>query len=162
MVAIDGPSGSGKTTLARAIAEIASVQLVHMDDLYPGWAGMRAAGATVARLLQDLGAGRVGTYRRYDWHEQKSAEAREVHPRGIVVVEGVGSVRAEYLDRLSVVVLACEPDADERLRRALQRDGPEIEPQLREWMAEEASLHAEVGLRALAHVTVNGRGELAP
>lgn len=41
IIAIDGPAGAGKTTLAHeiflALSTSASVQVIHMDDLYDGW-----------------------------------------------------------------------------------------------------------------------------
>src|SRR5674476_488189 len=44
VVAVDGPSGAGKTDFAAALADrLASPQLLHMDDLYPGWDGLRQA-----------------------------------------------------------------------------------------------------------------------
>ena len=43
LIAIDGPSGAGKTTLARDVAAVLAAPTIHMDDLYPGWDGLRAA-----------------------------------------------------------------------------------------------------------------------
>ena len=46
---IDGPSGSGKTTLAAEIEQhwnsAVKLQVVHMDDLYPGWDGLAEGAA---------------------------------------------------------------------------------------------------------------------
>lgn len=43
VVLIDGRSGAGKTTLANTlICHHADWQLVHADDLYPGWSGLSA------------------------------------------------------------------------------------------------------------------------
>src|SRR5665647_2953269 len=44
VVAVDGPSGAGKTDFATALAgQLPSAQLLHMDDLYPGWSGLAQA-----------------------------------------------------------------------------------------------------------------------
>ena len=43
LVVIDGPSGAGKTTLAGDVAAALAAPTIHMDDLYPGWDGLRAA-----------------------------------------------------------------------------------------------------------------------
>ena len=42
LVCVDGPAGSGKTTLAAGIAARTGAPVLHMDDLYPGWSGLRA------------------------------------------------------------------------------------------------------------------------
>ena len=50
LVCVDGPAGAGKTTLAAALDRAfrdalrpsvpATVQTLHMDDVYEGWAGL--------------------------------------------------------------------------------------------------------------------------
>lgn len=162
VIAIDGPAGSGKTTLAGKLTRASGAQLVHMDDLYPGWHGLRSGGQIVRGLLQTLAEGRPAVYRRYDWHEEQYAEEHHLNPSGILVVEGVGSVRREYVDKLSVIVIVREPDPGERLRRGLARDGAQDEPLWQEWMVEEDQLHAEVGLAELAHIHVDGHGRIIP
>ena len=48
VILIDGRAGSGKSYLAAELAERlykeleVAPRLVHMDDLYPGWEGLRA------------------------------------------------------------------------------------------------------------------------
>lgn len=160
VIAIDGPAGSGKTTLAHEVSRACGAQLLHMDDLYPGWDGLREAGTGVTKILGDLAAGNVAVYRRYDWDAQEYQESRDLQPRGILVIEGVGSVRLEYLDLISTVVFVHEPDPRERLRRGLERDGADAEPHWRKWMREEATLHGETGLSERADIRINGRGEV--
>ncbi len=58
VVLIDGRSGAGKTTLARDLAPMLGAQLVSLDDIYPGWAGLEAGSAAVARD----GAARSGSW----------------------------------------------------------------------------------------------------
>ena len=39
LVSIDGPAGAGKTTLAKDLLdEFTNADVIHMDDLYRGWA----------------------------------------------------------------------------------------------------------------------------
>jgi len=160
VIAVDGPSGSGKTTLARDLAARARAQLVHMDDLYPGWGGMREGGDRLGRILSTLAAGREATYRTWDWHAGAPGAARTLAPGGTIVVEGVGAVREAHAHLLSTIVAVREPDADRRMRRAVARDGPDQRPHLQEWMAQEAPLHAEEGLYQRADVLVDGDGRL--
>lgn len=160
VIAIDGPAGSGKTTLATQLTEKYGGQLVHMDDLYPGWQGMREAAHTVQEILNCLAQGRVATYRRYDWLRHQFEETHTLYPHGLVIIEGVGSVRSHYLKTLSLVVFVYEPDPHLRFRRAIDRDGPEISSQLEQWMHQEALLHQDVGLPEIADVVIDGRGQV--
>src|SRR5690606_19861061 len=71
VVLVDGPAGSGKTTLAAALEAAAGERgtgctVVHMDDLYAGWRGLREGGAALTALLRDLADGAPAGYRRYD------------------------------------------------------------------------------------------------
>ncbi|WP_227993883.1 uridine kinase [Pseudactinotalea sp. HY160] len=172
VVAIDGAAGSGKTTLAGAVHRLAqgsraggegagAAHLLHMDDLYPGWSGLRAGGELLAaRVLAPLSRDLPGSYERYDWLAGAYAETHEVPTGGLLVVEGVGSVRAEYAHLLSVVVEVNEPDAALRLRRWRDRDGADSAAHAADWTAQEAALHAEVGLSARATIRVDGHGRL--
>lgn len=160
VIAIDGPAGSGKTTLALRTVEAYPVQLVHMDDLYPGWDGLRAAGDTVEQMLENLARGHSFTYRRYDWFTHQFAEEHQIDPQGLLIIEGVGSVRLSYVDYLSVIVYVRETDEQLRLRRAVARDGPEVLEHMKKWRPQEDALHAEVGLAGLAGVVIDGQGRV--
>lgn len=136
------------------------MQVLGMDDLYPGWGGLREAGAIVEGLLLTLSQGEIATYRRYDWHAGDYREQHEVWPDGLLIVEGVGSVRRTYLELLSLVVVVREPDSSERLRRGLARDGVDQREHWLAWMDDERKLHHEVGLAEIADVVVDGYGRL--
>lgn len=165
VVLVDGPAGSGKTTLAAVLGEATrrtgvSCAVVHMDDLYAGWGGLREGGATLTALLRDLGAGRPPSYRRYDWLADAYAELVPVPAVDVLIVEGVGSARSEHLHLVSVLVWVEEPDTAERLRRGLARDGDQARGHWERWMREESELFAEVGTRGRADVRVDGVGRL--
>lgn len=160
VIAIDGPAGSGKTTLALRLAEQMDAQLVHMDDLYEGWEGLREGGQIVTRILNQIATGEPGAYRRYDWDAGRYLEEHALEPTGVIIVEGVGSVRTEHLDLLSLVVMVVEPDPRERLVRGLARDGADAREHWERWMELEADLHREVDLPALADIIVDGHGAL--
>jgi uridine kinase len=110
-ILIDGRSGSGKTALAEAIAsDLPAFQLVHLDDLYPGWHGLRAASELVPALLR-------GTpVRTWDWAAgEPSGRWIEVDASRPVLVEGCGALtRASR----ALADYAVWLDLDEPTRRA--------------------------------------------
>ena len=86
---IDGPSGSGKTTLANHIGFVLGIQVVHLDDFYPGWGGLAEGARMVADdVLDPVAPG----FWRWDWEQNKRAEWVPLVPGADLVVEGVGAV----------------------------------------------------------------------
>lgn len=165
VVLVDGPAGSGKTTLAGALEKEAaktgvSAAVVHMDDLYAGWSGLREGGSALTALLSELAAGGAASYRRYDWVADDYAESVAVPSVEVLIVEGVGCARSEHLHLATVLVWVEEPDAAERLRRGLERDGEAARAHWERWMDEEIALFGEVGTRERADIRVDGVGRL--
>lgn len=166
LLCIDGPAGSGKSTLARAVVEeasaLGSVALVHLDDLLEGWDGLAGVSTTLDRdVLTPLREGRVARYRRYDWHQERFTETREVQPVDLLVVEGVGSGAWSYASTITTLVWV-EAPARLRLSRGLERDGEALLPQWRRWMAEEETVFARDRTRERADLVVDGTGEADP
>ncbi|RMG39696.1 MAG: hypothetical protein D6719_12735 [Candidatus Dadabacteria bacterium] len=150
LVAIDGVGGAGKSTLARELAyrseSILVVQTVNfyrpMDPktrynltpeegymLYYDWERLRD------QVLIPLSQGKPCRYQRYSWVESKLKDWVEIHPQGIVLVEGVFSFRPElrrYYD-FSIFVTASE---SERYRRQIVRKENPKE-WIERWMAAE-------------------------
>lgn len=136
VVLIDGGAGSGKTTLATALARVwaGPLQVVGMDDFYPGWGGLAAASRAVAeQVLRPSAPG----YRRWDWGRSEPAGWVPLDPTQPLVVEGCGALtpRSRALADLGVW---CELDTDERQRRAIARDGELFAVHWAEWEAQEA------------------------
>lgn len=137
---IDGRSGSGKTTLAEHTANTTGAQVLHVEELYPGWDGLAAGSAAVARALEH------GRYHRYDWIAERFTDHVTLHP-GPLIVEGCGALtranlraarawsQRHRLDGVHGVWLELEDD--ERRRRALDRDGDTFAPHWYRWAAQE-------------------------
>jgi uridine kinase len=159
LVCIDGPAGSGKTTLAGALAEaLGDAPVVHMDDLYQGWAqalGEPLASRVEAWLLLGWEAGLPGMHPRFDWILGRYAEWVTVPVAPVVILEGCGSGSARIRERASLVVWV-EAPTGLRLERGVERDGASLAPQWREWQAHEQAHFAADGTRADADVIVDG------
>lgn len=158
LVCVDGPAGSGKTTLAAAIrravpAEV-SCRVVHLDDLYPGWDGLRAGVEHVAtHVVAPIARGEAGRYRRYDWHAAAAGPWVDVPVADVLVLEGVGAGALAYADLVTTLVWVEAAD-DVRLARGVARDGTAARPDFERWMATEAAYLAEQGTRARADVVL--------
>jgi uridine kinase len=158
LVSVDGPAGSGKTTLAATIAELDPGALViHMDDLYDGWTGLDDVARQLSTLVRPLVAGKPGFYRRYDWHRREFAETVDVEPPPLLVLEGVGSGRAELGTLLTVLVWVSAP-RELRRERGLARDGEEMAPQWDGWMRQEDAHFATQRTAERADIVVDGTG----
>lgn len=161
LVCVDGPAGSGKTTFANALVQAAgedgvSAAVVHMDDVYEGWSGLREGGPRVHRqIVEPLAAGRSGAYRRYDWILDRYAEELLVPPTDLLVVEGVGSGHLGFADAITLLVWV-EAPRELRLRRGLDRDGEAMLPHWLAWTTEEDVLHEQERTRERADVHLDG------
>jgi cytidylate kinase len=159
LVCIDGPAGSGKTTLAGALGVwLDGAPVVHMDDLYEGWAqplGDPLAARVEAWLLIALAAGLPGMHPRFDWALGRYAEWVTVPAAPVVILEGCASASARIRPRASLVVWV-EAPIDVRLARGVQRDGPALEGQWRDWQVREEVHFADDGTRSAASVLVDG------
>ncbi|MFC4587360.1 nucleoside/nucleotide kinase family protein [Sphaerisporangium corydalis] len=155
VVAVDGPSGSGKTTLGRALADDLGAGLIHMDDLYPGWDGLRGGVERLVEwILRPLASGEAARWRRYDWTLEAYAEWHEHPPSAAVVVEGVGSGALAAGPYTSFLVWMEAPLAVRR-ERALGRDGGTYRPHWERWALQERAYFATDRVRERADLTVD-------
>jgi uridine kinase len=156
VVAIDGPSGAGKTDFAAALAQrLPGVQILHMDDLYPGWDGLAQAVADLHdHVLAPLARGEQAAYRRWDWEHDRYAEWHRPSATSLLLVEGVGS-GAQPGWQFESALIWLEADRDERLRRGIERDGESYLPHWDRWADQEEALFALDGTRSRADLIVN-------
>jgi hypothetical protein len=147
---IDGRSGSGKSELATAIAAgWPELQLVHLDDLYPGWDGLAHGSAMVAGVLT------TGRWRSWDWSADAPGPWRELDPSRPILVEGMGAI-SRASRSLADAALWIDLDAASRKARALARDGALYAPHWDRWAAQEDALIAQENPAALADEVVPG------
>ncbi|WP_344950724.1 (d)CMP kinase [Sphaerisporangium flaviroseum] len=155
VIAVDGPSGSGKTTMGRALAGELDAALIHMDDLYPGWDGLRdGVDRLVEWILRPLAGGEAARWRRYDWTLGAYAEWREVPPSKVVVVEGVGTGAVAARPYTSFLVWM-EAPVSVRRARALSRDGETYRPHWERWARQEQAYFAADRVRDRADAIID-------
>lgn len=163
IVLIDGRSGSGKTTLAARLRERwhgpasvgGTVQVVALDDLYPGWDGL-AQGAAIAcvRVLGPVHAGRSAWWRRWDWARSAPGDAVRTRADAPLVIEGAGLLTEESAALASIRVWLESP-TDSRRARALARDGETYRPHWERWAAQEDAHLTAHDPRHLATIVVD-------
>ena len=153
VVLIDGRSGSGKTELARAmVVEKPELQLVRMDDLYPGWDGLEAGSRHVHDAIL---AASVRRWQRWDWAVGEPAEWHVLDPFRTVLIEGCGALSRENR-ALAAYAVWVELDEPTRKARALARDGETYAPHWDAWAAQENAFIARENPRELADIVVDG------
>ena len=142
VVAVDGGAAAGKSSLAAALADrLPGSAVLSTDALLDGWAGQFGFWPRLREgVLAPLAAGQPGSYRRYDWHARRFAEAVEVPVPEVLLVEGVSAITA-CADRLSVAIFL-DVARDVRERRWVERDGPMQAP-WRDWLDNEDRYFSE-------------------
>lgn len=138
IIAIDGCGGSGKSTLANALAaRLEHAVIVRTDDFArpggSGWDWRRLK----AQVLDPIAGDQPGRYQRYHWPSGRLAEWHDVPAGGVLIIEGVSSMRTElgsYWD--FAIWVACS--YERRLERGIARDGESMRTQWVDvWMPEE-------------------------
>jgi uridine kinase len=148
---IDGRSGSGKTELAAAIvADNPEMQLVRLDEVYPGWGGLLAGSAAVHEQILTQ-----HRWQQWDWQAGAFADWHEIDPDRPLVVEGCGALSTANR-ALAHIGVWVELDTASRKRRAIARDGEIYAEHWDEWAAQEDAFIALENPRSLADIEVAG------
>lgn len=155
LIAIDGPSGSGKSTLADDLAGELDAVIVRTDDFatwddpVAWWPRLRDG------VLEPLAAGRPGTYTKTEWIKGVPGPGAKitVNPPKVLLLEGVSAGRRSVRPLLSALVWCEVPAAEERLGRAVARDGQTARARLMAWQRFENGWFAVDGTKAAADHT---------
>lgn len=166
MILIDGRSGSGKTSLAQQLVALLrgqgrSAQLLHLEDLYPGWDGLAAGSRAAADALGE------GGYRPYDWGTGGFGSWVPLSSERPLIVEGCGAITAANLaaarswagnENAPVYSIWLEGAEELRRERAFARDGDTFRPHWERWAAQEEHFFAEARPAMLADEIVSVSG----
>ncbi len=120
VVLLDGGAGAGKTTLAQAVAAqwpgSRPLQVVGLDELYPGWGGLADGAAAVPTVVAGNG------FHAWDWTNGRPGVWRALDPTAPLLVEGCGALTPPSR-ALAGLAVWLELDETTRKQRALARDG---------------------------------------
>jgi hypothetical protein len=129
LIVVDGPSGAGKSTFADALVARwpRGVELVRLDDVYPGWGGLARGAETLgASLVDPWVLGRLARVPRWDWGREAAGPVDAVRPGRDLVIEGCGAfAAAQGAAALRIWVQAADAA---RKRAALDRDRGAFDP----------------------------------
>ena len=162
LIAIDGPAGSGKSTLAKDLylyfSTTREVNLLGLDDIYDGWENALTQKLTtdleiIARAHIDKTSISVPIY---DWMSSSYGDAREIEPREILIIEGVGSAQ-EIIRSNNAITIWMDIDPERGVERVLERDGHHIAEQMKAWQILQSQHFAESGARENADFIITAQ-----
>lgn len=156
IVLIDGRAGSGKSRFAGELAELIFQsekqlpKLIHMDDLYPGWNGLRAGSSYLNRsILRPIAAGKQADWQVWDWQLGSRGMANEpangwrsFEGGNLVIVEGCGSVSSASSE-LADLTIWMESDSSQRKSRFSARDHGQFDSYWGTWSIQENEFYEE-------------------
>lgn len=165
-ILIDGRAGSGKSHFAQLLVEAFFQEfrllprLVAMDDLYPGWEGLRLGSSYLyEQIMLPLSQTRVATWQQWDWElgarggSDVGNGMRSLDPATALIVEGCGSV-SSLTAPLSSLRIWIESDAQLRRQRYSERDGGRFDEYFGIWGAQEDEFYAEHRSEQLADIRI--------
>lgn len=139
IIAIDGPAGAGKTTLAEdlslSLGRFMKVTTLHMDNYYDGWLTpfssnweeiLRSA-VVKHKQKQPL------SLNRFDWATEQYQSPVTEKSSELLILEGVGSGSAFIRENLSALIWM-DIDPEIGFTRVMERDGDDINSQMRHWL----------------------------
>lgn len=154
---VDGPSGSGKTTLAAEIDKhwnsAVKLQVVHMDDIYPGWDGLADAVNTLSRMLRERATGQDTHWQQYDWASEKLTTWHSIDAREPLLIEGCGAL-PHGAEHDSQVRIWLDAETELRRERALSRTGENFAEHWTQWDAQFAEYVRIHNPQSIATLTV--------
>ena len=156
IILIDGPAGSGKTTLATKLQSEFNCEIVHLDYLYNGWDEALGESLTTVlkNLVTDFASGKDHLLNIFDWNSYSFNSTILIKASEFLIIEGVGAGQSATRE-FATTLYWVEADPQIGLARVLERDGIEIEAQMRRWQKREASHFAAERTREYADLIIS-------
>ena len=144
IILIDGPAGAGKTTLSLKLQSELNCEVIHLDSLYNGWENALDQSLTnlLLGLVRAFLNGEEFELPLFNWAKNEFDSSLIVKPADALIIEGVGAGQSAIRESANLLYWV-EVDEEIGLQRVLERDGKEIESQMRRWKVSEAK-HFEV------------------
>ncbi|WP_328304042.1 hypothetical protein [Actinomycetospora sp. NBC_00405] len=156
LVGVDGFSGAGKTALSEALGRREGVQVVSIEEFYPGWDGLAQGPPRAADgLVEPLRNRRTPRWRSWDWeHDREGPERERPLPGPVVILEGCGA-GARVLRAHQALTVWVDVAPHERERRLREReDWPAYAPHREAWQHRERALAVQEGLPEAADALI--------
>ena len=156
LIAIDGPAGAGKTTLAarffKEFSTSKTVAVIQMDDLYDGWEDALDYRLTsrLTGIVEAFAAHSRFSIPIFNWTTLSFDSSQNIDPSEILIIEGVGAGQKAVRDA-GAIVYWLDIEAEVGLARVLERDGYEIESQMRQWQLDQDAHFLRDNTRANAN-----------
>lgn len=136
------------------------MQVIGLDEIYPGWDGLReGADRAYEEIVRPHAEATWGHWREWDWDLSRPGAERSVDPSRPLLIEGAGllTVASAALGDVRVWV-----DAPSGLRRhrAMLRDGDTYAPHWERWARQEEQHIADHAPESLATIRVDGAGHI--
>lgn len=168
IVLIDGRAGAGKSHFAKLLAEKLFQserqlpKLIHMDDLYPGWEGLRAGSQYLNHnILEPINQGKQAHWQIWDWATSTRGAAgepsngwRSYDGGNLVIVEGCGSV-SEQSRKFAQLCIWIESDLDSRRARFSDRDQGVFDEYFALWSIQEDDFYSQENSQALCDLVIS-------
>jgi uridine kinase len=162
LIAIDGPAGSGKSTLAKNLYMYFStsreVNLLGLDEIYDGWDN--ALGQKLTKDLERIAQAHTNkdsvTVPIYDWATSSYGAAREIEPREILIIEGVGSAQ-EVIRAFKAITIWMEIEPNYGVERVLERDGHHIAEHMQAWQIIQSEHFSQSGAKENADFIITAQ-----
>ena len=152
IIAIDGPAGSGKSTLAKELflyfSTTHEVNLLGLDDIYDGW--QNALGEKLTSDLTKIASSHLEktsvSVQIFDWATSAYGDLREIKPKEILIIEGVGSAQ-EVIRSRNAISIWMDIDPERGAIRVLERDGHHIANEMKAWQVLQSQHFSQSGAR---------------